>query len=97
MSLLDLKPESSEVGTGQLTLGGFAYLGGRVMVNGESCEKWIGASAPSRVVYKLPPGIRAFSATGVSTGGNTLRIGDAGRLWARRDSGRGSVMGAKSS
>ena len=67
VSLLDLKPESSEVGNGQVALGGAEYLGGRVMVNGEPCEKWVGASAPSRLVYKLPLGVRAFSATGVGT------------------------------
>jgi hypothetical protein len=73
VSLLDLKPESSEVGDGELKLGGFAYLGGRVMLDGEPCEKWIGASAPSRIAYKLPPGIKGFSATGACTGGSSKK------------------------
>ena len=75
VSLLDLKPESSEVGDGEVKLGGFAYLGGRVVLNGEPCEKWIGASAPSRFVYKLPLGIKGFSATGVCTGSNSKKGG----------------------
>ncbi len=69
VSLLDLKLESSEVAEGELMLGGFAYLGGRVLVNGEECKTWIGACAPSKILYNLPPGVKAFSAIATCTDG----------------------------
>ena len=66
VSLLDLTPSKEpKIGFGSLKQGGERYLGDAVVVNGERCNQWLGAHAPSRVVYAIPFGVKTFSAVGV--------------------------------
>ena len=73
ISLLDLPPKESKVGAGELVLGGTSFIGNSVLVDGQPCTRWLGAHAPSRLVYAVPPGINTFTAIGVHPKGTTNR------------------------
>ena len=70
VSLLGLPVKESKVAAGQLVLGGTTFLEGKgIVVDGKPCTEWLGAHAPSRIVYAIPPGINTFTAIGVAPTG----------------------------